>query len=158
MKKSFVGRCLSVRPQIRHILRNPTFNYGVLKTSSGARLIQSTLSHPTSLKYNLILPFRLHCGLPSGLCSSDLPNNIWRNLQIVMFLITQFSSCDRHKITHRVSTSKQFFPPPAAAVIQSGGQTFWFSVRLPLMSASLITHRILFPQIVFHRISTVSVF
>jgi len=105
MKKSFVGRCLSVRSQIRHFLSNPTFNYGVLKVSSGARLIQSTLSHPTSLKYILILPFHL----PSGLYSHRLPNNIWRSLQIVMFLVTQFLSCDRPKFTHSVSTSKQFF-------------------------------------------------
>jgi len=122
--KSFAGRCLSVRSQIRHFLRNSTFNYGVLKPLSGARLTQSALSHATSLKRTLILPFHLRPGLPSGLYPSGLPNNIWCTLQIVMFLITQFLSCDRPKFTHSVSTSKQFFPPPAAAVILSGGQTF----------------------------------
>jgi hypothetical protein len=157
MKKSFVGRCLSVRPQIRHFLRNPTFNYGVFKTSSGARLIQSTLSHPTSLKCILISPFHLRPGLPSGLYPSGSPNNIWRTLKIVMFLITQFSSCDRPRFTRRASTFKQFFPPPAAAVIQTAGQTFWFSVRLPRMRASLTMNRILFPQIVFNKMSTISV-
>lgn len=158
MKKSFVGRRLSVRPQIRHFLRDPTFNCGVIKTSSEARLIQSILSHPTSLKRILILPFHLRPGLPSGLHPSCLPNNIWGTLQIVMFLITQFLSCDRRKFTHRVATYKQFFPPPTAAVTQTGGQPFWFSVRLNSMNTSLTTHRILFPQIVFQKISTISVF
>jgi hypothetical protein len=115
---------VAARSQIRHFLRNPSFNYGVLKNSSGAKLIQSTLSHAVSLKYIVILPFHLRPGLPSGLYPSGLPNNIWHTLQIFMFLITQFLSCDRPTFTHSVSTSKQFFPPPAAAVIRSGGQTF----------------------------------
>ena len=92
-------------------------------------------------------------GLPFGLL-----NNIWWTLQIVMFLIMLFLSCDRPKFTHRVSSFKQLLTPPAVAVIQSGGQPFWFSVRLKRMSASLTTHRILFPHIVFQKISTITVF
>jgi len=60
-----IRRFITVLTTVRHW--SPTW----------ARWIQSTHSHPVSLRYILILPFHLHLGLPSGLFPSGFPTKIF---------------------------------------------------------------------------------
>jgi hypothetical protein len=127
-KTSFGGSWISFRPQIRHFLRNPTFYYTVFKIPPHELILSQinpiNIFTPYFFKmyFTVILPstFRFR----KWFSSFGLPNNIWCNLQIIMFILTQSLSCDHPKFTHCVSAYEGFFPPPASSVTQDGDHIF----------------------------------
>jgi hypothetical protein len=119
--------------EIPRLLWKPTVHYLIHNSPplirTWARWIQSTPSHPISLRSIIILSFYLRLCLPSGLFPSRFrtkilyafliplsalympcpshppwlnhPNNIWWSVQVMKLLITQSSPASRHFLLYR---------------------------------------------------------